>query len=253
MPYGVVSQGSYGGYKRKFGNVNRAPSAYASQLSRQMYGARSAPKVPVVTMLAQRRFKKRSYGQGGAEIKYLDTAVNTTANVTASVTSINTIAQGLTNILRIGNKIQIKSVAMRMSAYPFDPAVAIASNNHKWTLVLDKEPEAAAIATYNQIFTANSIQAFRNVGESDRFVVLAQGMWSHGDRRITAGSVYSDGGEIAKVWDKFLNINIATKYVLTTATQTAFGTNQLLFCVVSEQTDGNYAMDVNCRIRFTDE
>lgn len=246
MPYGIVSQQS--GYKRKKGNANRTPSMFASRLSRNLYGARSQP---VLALVPKRRFKK-SYGQVGPEMKFLDVQQSQSYNAGAQVVSINSIAQGLTNITRIGNKINIKSVAVRFSSIPVDTNVAVLPNTYKWCLVLDKEPEAAAVASYNQIFTGNSMTAFRNVGESDRFVVLATGTWAHGGRQVVA-PIYSDGGDMSNIVDKFVKCDIATKYTLTTATQTAFGTNQLLITTIAEQTDANVSQIIDTRIRFTDE
>lgn len=193
---------------------------------------------------------KKTYGQLGPEMKFLDTdQLNQTASATGQVYSMNTLAQGTTNITRIGNKIQIKSVMVKAVFESATGAVSASQNVGYWMIVLDKEPEAAAIASYNQIMSSNDIIAMRNIGESDRFVVLAKGSYAH---PYTAASVTQATGTEVFV-EKFVKCDIAAKYTLTTATQSAFGSNQLLFTWISQNSDTNKLMDLRTRIRFTDE
>lgn len=200
----------------------------------------------------KKSFQKKQYGQEGPEMKFLDNAFIQNANVTAQVNAISTLAQGLTNITRVGNKIAIKSVHLRASIIPLDGTLPVLANVHKWALVLDKEPEASAIASYNQIYSQNNVQAFANINYSDRFVILGTGTWAHG-QRIAAAVPYSDGGDMSKYIDCYRKVDINAKYLLTTATQTAIGSNQLLFVWISEQTDANIFAQFDCRIRYTDE
>lgn len=198
--------------------------------------------------------KKKSYGQKGVEMKFLDIASTFNASLTASVTSMSSLAQGLTNLTRIGNKIQIKSAAVRISAVPIANGTLVASNVHKWMIVLDKEPDVAAIAAYGDIMaTPAQVQSFSLISNSDRFVVLATGTWAHGGRSVTAGVVYSDGGEMSKYVDEWRKCDIAAKYVGTGATQASIGSNQLLFTIISENDDTNLIFNVITRIRFQDE
>lgn len=194
----------------------------------------------------------KKYGQEGAEMKFLDVLQSQSCNTTGQVVSMNSLAQGLTNITRIGNKINIKSVAMRISQIAVDTNVAVLPNVFKWSIVLDKEPEASAIASYNQIYTGNQVQAFNNINYSDRFVILATGTYAWGGRQIVA-PIYSDGGDMSKYEEAFRRVDINAKYILTTATQTAHSSNQILICTISEQTDGNVVQLIDTRVRFTDE
>lgn len=229
-------------------SVHESSGSTSKRLKRS--GSFSKPSTPM------RRKKTRTYGQVGPEIKFLDVeTLNEAASATPVVISCNTLAQGLTNITRIGNKIQIKSLALHMQGQPTTGAIdTTAPNTMKWSLVLDKEPEAAAIASYNQIYDGNNIHSMRNINESDRFVVLATGIqnWD-GCGQITAAGAFNQAAGSTFFVEKFVNCDIASKYTLTTATQTAFGTNQLLLAICWKNTDANHLLDMKTRIRFTDE
>lgn len=210
-------------------------------------------KAQEVSLTVGKKKKRQKYGHQGAEIKFLDVGTVFTADVTAQVLSMSTMAQGLTNITRVGNKIQIKSAAVKVHAGPLVAATAVVPNVHRWSIVLDKEPEPAAIASYNQIYTANNAVSFNNLNESDRFVILATGTWWHGGRATGSGVSYSDGGDMCYLLDERRVCDIAAKYQLATATQTAIASNQLLFTFVSENIDTNMSFTANTRIRYTDE
>jgi len=201
----------------------------------------------------KKSLQKKQYGQEGPEMKFLDSQAVLTPNVTGQVISMNTMAQGLTNSTRVGDKICIKSAGLRISSFPVDPTLDVQANVVKWSIVLDKEPEASALASYNQIYTGNSVQAWSNINYSDRFVILATGTWAYGQRRVLSTNAYSDGGEMSKYVDAYRKTDINSKYILTTATQTAISSNQLLFCIISEQGDANINMNYDARIRYTDE
>lgn len=197
----------------------------------------------------KRMKSKPTYGQAGPEFKYLDTnvAVALPPDSTAVVVGISNMAQGLTNITRVGNKIQIKSVEVKITLFN-EITFAHSPNAHRVSLVLDKEPEPAALASYNQIYTDDSVLSMRNIGESDRFVVLAV------EEFITDGALATTqtvNGTIFKTM--FRNVDIASKFSGTGATQANVATNQLLVCIESFVDDANADWYIRSRIRYTDE
>lgn len=205
--------------------------------------------VPYVAVVPQRR--KRSYGQNGPEVKFLDTASGATSNTTAVVTPLNLLAQGLTNITRIGNKIHIISVDMVLR-FQGSPTELVDPNWTRWAIILDKEPEAAAAASYNQIYMTNSPYAFHNPDYSDRFVTLATGdLMIEGSNQVTAVGWNQSGAP--RVTRNFRKCDINCKYIGTGATQASVGSNQLLFVCLQETTDTSSSWTANCRIRYTDE
>lgn len=195
----------------------------------------------------------KSYGQEGPEVKFFDTVVAPTFfNVTAAVYDMSTMAQGLTNITRIGNKVHIISAAMSMQ-HELNLGVSTLPNHARWSIVLDKEPEAAAIASYNQIYTSNNPISMRNISYSDRFKVLATGDFSQpGNLYVSENNQDAQCCSVGQI-RSFKKCDVNSKYVLTTATQTAVGSNQLLFCVAADVTDQNWLYNAHLRVRYTDE
>lgn len=225
--------------KRSFSVVSPTPF-----MAKKAKSSQSSKTVSI--SVTPKRQRRKSYGESGPEIKYLDTAIGpTAASTTAVVTPISTLAQGLTNITRVGNKIRIKSVSVQGFV---DTVVGNANSCvvKKWSLVLDKEPEAAAAASYNQIYTSNGVNAHRNIDYSDRFTVLATGTIS-----IDGASV--SGPFPTRTFEAYRTCDINSKYILTTATQTAIGSNQLLFCYTDSAIEPDVVVTAQCRIRFTDE
>lgn len=216
---------------------------------------RSAPAAAVVIQNAFRKRKLRKFGQSGAEIKFLDNAFGTTSSSTAVVNDIGAMAQGLTNLTRIGNKVQIKGIQWTVR-YRCDVGNAIVlPNNVRWSVVLDKEPEVAAVASYNQIYTGNTPYGFRNVGDYDRFVVLATGRMTLGgvDPGASLVSITMPADGCMKIEDGYKRVDIAEKFAGTTAAQASIASNQILFCYVMEFTDADSTFTIATRVTYTDE
>lgn len=210
----------------------------------------SSSRMAAIVPISSRR--RKTYGQSTPEIKFFDVSVGSTSNVTAVVTDLSTMAQGLTNITRVGNKIHIKSVALhaKMSNSP-STGVTSPENLCKWALILDKEPEAAAVASYNEIYTSNSPYAYNNLNNSDRFVILATGVESF-DASIFASAVGFQVGQTKWV-ERFVPCDVNPKYGGTTAAQTSVTSNQLLLATVWLNTDTASSATWATRIRYTDE
>lgn len=213
---------------------------------------KAAKKYKPTYMKAKKR-KVYKDGQEGPEIKYLDKeSLNVGFSSIAAVYDCSLMAQGQTNTTRIGNKICVKSIHVRLNGES-SIAADIQPNKHKWMLVYDKEPEPSALASYNQIMTSNDVIAFRNIGESDRFKVLAEGVFEVAgmDWVNTTGGAQPSNSSF--YLDKFIPLDINIKYTGTGATQSNVATGQLLFTFISQTTDGNGTYDFRTRIRYTDE
>ena len=115
-------------------------------------------------------------GKNGPEIKFSDLSIGPgVMGVAGTVIDAGTyLAQGVTQITRIGNKVQAKSIQLKADCL----AGGVAGDLIHWALVLDKEPELGAIAIYADIFTIPAInfaQGFINVNNSERFKILSSG------------------------------------------------------------------------------
>lgn len=196
--------------------------------------------------------KRKQYGQMGPEIKFIDSVVHagTSGTIVGSVVSLNNLAQGTSAITRIGNKVQNKSVEIKgtLLCNSANPGPL----QWKWAVVLDKEPDGTAVAAYTSIYITpgalyNISNGFRNNGESDRFVVLATD---------TITQVFGQESGVAHI-ERYIPIDVATKYIANTGAQGDFGTNQLLFTLICTGAANPAATEalafVTARVRFTDE
>lgn len=206
----------------------------------------------------------RKYGQSGPEVKFLDTVVTVTGALSGptaagSTAPINSMAQGLTNITRVGNKIQILSVEYQGCAKVNAPYTEMAIGaSWRWALVLDKEPEAGAIATYGAIYTSpiaatNQEIGFRVIDNSDRFVVLREGTIDSQPMQNAAGVIVAGTGDMYTNVKAYAKVNITTKFTGIGATQANMSTNQLLFIAACTTDDMDVQLVGACRIRYTDE
>ena len=227
--------------------IRRIPSGSANRVSRQ--SSFSSSRALVVS--APRR--KKSYGMKGPEVKYFDTTLQVAATSSGRVSSLSLMSQGTTNVQRVGNKTQIKSVASK-GDIKWD-AAGITSHPpgfHVVSIILDKEPELGAIATWADIYSIDETTSFLNINNSDRFVVLGTFRGHTGASSNTVGGIYGVG-PAGIDYDMFRAVDIAAKYVNTTAAQASAGSNQLLLAYISDVTDNACIMTMNCRIRYTDE
>lgn len=240
---------------RSFKNVKIARVQSIKSIRRQNMARQSklsSGRTAVVVTSSTRR--RKQYGQVGPEMKYFDSVAvadaTTTPDENGFVVSLNTIDQGVTAVTRIGNKVQNKSVEIKGSVN----AIYASSGPYqfRWAVVLDKEPQANAIAAYTDIYTRpgtgmNLINGFRNNGESDRFVVLATDTFTQ---------VSGNDSQLVS-FERFIPVDIATKYIASGVGQASFGTNQLLFTMIcvgnTQPTTGDVLANVTARVRFTDE
>lgn len=104
----------------------------------------------------------------GTEYKYNDVSWNTDATATETVVQLTSIAQGTTNLTRNGNKIQLKSVALRI-AYN---AESIAQNVRiRVMLVSDRQSNGTAY-TGVELLTSVTLVGASNITAFGRFHVL---------------------------------------------------------------------------------
>lgn len=106
----------------------------------------------------------------GAEHKYLDTAITTNVTTTPVVVGLTTMAQGDTIATRNANKIQTKSIDLRMRFVR-----ALVTNNQADTIrvmvVIDRQCNGNVL-TAAELLTASTIESHSNVTAFGRFHVL---------------------------------------------------------------------------------
>jgi len=114
-----------------------------------------------------------SWGTAG-ELKAIDTALSSTAiNTTEIITCINPCAQGSDIGQRVGREIIMKSVQLSGVFYPGGASVGDVIT---WSLVYDRQTNAAA-PVWTDVYTQDSTNPlFRNLNNRKRFKVLGSGM-----------------------------------------------------------------------------
>lgn len=124
--------------------------------------------------LARTMSSKRAAPTG--ELKFLDTSNSFTFDTTGEVPAngqLNLIPKGTGASERIGRKVHIKSIHMRSTIQP-NAVTWSGGAMIRFLIVQDKQCNGAA-ATWsgvNGVLAADTISAFRNLDNIDRFVIL---------------------------------------------------------------------------------
>lgn len=180
-----------------------------------------------------------------SELKYVDRDLTDIPTTTATVRSINLLAQGDGGSQRDGQQVRFKSCNIRgtigWNSAASGPIVT------RLCLVLDTMPQGttpaySAAAGSPCVFEASDPEAFRRLDSTHRFKIL----WS---RRIVVDSTYP-----LKRFSLYKKMSIVTKYFagITSGTSAAVMSNGLFFMCVSDQAVNGPGLDYSTRMRFID-
>ncbi len=190
------------------------------------------------------------------ELKFHDLAtVDTVVSATGStddIPSCNLIAQGVTEVTRVGRKCTIRKILWK-----FDlkiPTTATANETSEVVqvmLYLDKQANGAAAAVLDILETAANNE-FRNLSNSGRFVILMNRTYA---LNCPAGSgrgstdTLSYGEQV--VHDEFYkDCNIPLEFSATTGAITELRSNNIGILTISK--DGTANLNGKMRLRFSD-
>lgn len=185
-------------------------------------------------------------GPQGPELKQFDTIGTATAvanNTPLNVDLTGLMPQGVTTANRIGERIKIKSIYLKINMRISE--IATTGSYGKWALVLDKQQNAAYVSTVGTIFTpSNSNLNQINVQNLERFQVLATG--SSSQRMLPACC-------LGETWEKYVKADIGVRYPETTGYAVTNGL-YLIFTTDAPNTVNNpLIVDYNVRIKYSDE
>lgn len=181
-------------------------------------------------------------GPQGPELKTVDlvaagTAVTAAAPVVVSL--LAAIAQGTSSTTRIGDRIHIKSINVKINTATISSAVGI-NSFIRWSLVLDKSPDNAT-ATAGAIFANNGSNLTQlTVANLQRFQILRTGVNEVGFCTVT--------GPVGQTYDVYCPADIATRFPDATGEAVANG----LYLVVTTNQAANATIDYDVRVRYTD-
>lgn len=225
MPFGKITKSMI--YPKKYRNKKKRIVRKSSLPSKQARIARTPSTV---------------------EYKFCDDGTETVAaNTTGVVVCLNDeITQGSdADSNRIGNKIQMKSIALNIE----NKATATTGLNqsHRVMLVYDKETNGV-LPTVTDIFnsTNNLMYRHRSVLNNTRFVVLM-------DRYVTLQS--DTTGQNTCIWDKYVKLDSEEMFLNNSGDITGVGRGGLYLVVIGEIVAGVTAgtLTYNSRLRYTDD
>lgn len=105
-----------------------------------------------------------------AECHFIDTVISGDVNSTPVVTLLNGIAQGTTTSTRVGNRVYMEAVEVRLHITN-ETGSTDRLNQMRAILVLDTQANGSTL-TVPDVLTSTSLVAFEDLYESDRFVIL---------------------------------------------------------------------------------
>lgn len=192
---------------------------------------------------------------GRDELKFKDTPlVDVTYGAAGTITVLNNMSQGTDSIVRIGRRINMKSVFIR---YMLDSNFT-ENIFFRTILVVDMQANGS-LPLWTDIFVEANATTLTNLNNRDRFRILVdrQDMIEPGVSGAgPASGVGNAGGPTICFKQIYKKLNFQTTYNAgIQGTIADIQTGSLLLCTIASVTavgTGGYSTQVKCRIRFTD-
>jgi len=209
--------------------------------------------VPGYTRLsgAYKRFMPQNQG-GRGELKYFDTALSFTMDATGEVPAtgqLNLIAQGVTEVTRVGRLATVKSIQLRGTASFAPAAAATAATNGFIYLCLDTQTNGAAAAVTDVLTGNNLSTALVNLNNSMRFRILKRFKFTM-QPGAGATTAYNN---VVKTFDFYKRCNYVLDFSSTTGAITEIRSNNLFLLAGTDgASDDTITIAGNARLRFSD-
>lgn len=174
-----------------------------------------------------------------AEYKYIDTVttVSPVAN-TGTVTYLSGIAQGVTDITRIGNKILFKDIMWRMQASINDTALTSALR----IIVFSARQVNGVLPTVAEVLQTVSQLAPLNRDNTKQYVIIKDYLWSLN---------FANDSE-TKIVKGYHVLNYHANYDGATAAIGDAEENHLFMLCISDDATNGPVFTFDCRIKFYD-
>lgn len=189
---------------------------------------------------------------GSAEKKYFDTAFTPAdMSTTGLIFSLNRIEQGTSNIQRIGNKLTIKNINLRLIPYLTSSTNNVAGSVFRIMLLVDKQANGTEpVRSDILVGSAGDVTSFRNLNNDERFDVLYDKFitLNHNMEETTGGDSDIAKGQCKKVSKK---CNYVINYSSTTNDITAIRSNDVVLALFCDDSGGR--LKGSCRVKFLDQ
>ncbi len=206
------------------------------------------------------RIGRRAAGTGSAELKFHDidvdqAAADWSAGKIANGGSVCLIGQGVTESTRVGRKCVIKNINWRGTLKKSAAAGASVSDQTVTRVMfyLDKQANGATAAV-TDILVAADAQAFNNLNNKGRFLILMDKRMVLIPQASAGDGAANDTGAVFVPFTFFKSCNIPLEFS-GTAAPSVIGevrSNNLGILLISEEAGGDVALNSKLRLRFAD-
>lgn len=178
----------------------------------------------------------------GDDLKFFDASFNTDATTTPTVVDLNSFAAGSTVFDRIGNKVAMRSLELRVR---YSLEIITTNILARFVVVYDKNSNTAA-PTWTQVFDAATIESQRLVNNRSRFTILMD--------KVIAINQTSGGGVQKGFFKKYIKLKDPSvqfaSFEDSSNNQPVTGAISLMY--ISDVAAGTTDLDVvgTCRLRF---
>lgn len=182
------------------------------------------------------------------EKKFRDVNQVISADDTGSFTLLNGMAQGTSQSTRIGNKISMTSILLRLAA--FNGEAGASAPIIRYLIVYDKQTNAATPAI-TDVLTAATVLAPMNLANRDRFVVLAEDTFRPDNTFNDTAAI----AEYAEFRQRYIKIRLDTVFNNTSGGTVAdIQSGGLFIIALSTMVNGTAepVVTIYSRIRYTD-
>lgn len=194
------------------------------------------------------------FGPGSGELKFFDTTKAATSVTTASVVdaSLNLIGQGVTESQRVGRKCTIKGIFIKGQLLKAATTTqANGSERVRIIVYLDKQANGATAATIN-VLVASLVNSFRNMANSQRFVVLSDKTHTLNATAASGNGTTDESFESARhVRINIGNVAIPIEFSSTTGAIGEIRSNNIGILYLADS-GGLVTFGYTARVRFSD-
>lgn len=237
----------------------RVRSAVASGGSaRSAYLARKRAMQPNPGYTRTGGYYGRFQGAAG-ESKFYDQLLSATIDTTGTnELSLVTIAQGVTESTRVGRKCTVTSINLKgYVLWAVNQAYNTMANTRVKIVVCQDTQANGAACGWTDVYQSSTTIALRNLANSQRFKILKEWIVTPSSLAMTTtdnwATVANTVGLAPCTKLKFnKKCQIPIEFSSTTGAVTELRTNNICIMAVSDLGDDVHTLQLQCRVRFTD-
>lgn len=194
---------------------------------------------------------KRTISSRSIEKKFIDVVIGLTATTTAGAItghSMNLVAQGVTDVTRVGNKITVKNINVRLHLQMVSQAsIAPVNDVVRFVMYIDKQCNGQDCAVADILQQTSNTYAFRNMDQTDRFIILKD---KFVPLYLTTVDAALGSSGIARMLKFSKKLDLPIHYSSTTGAITEVKSNNIGWFIMSENAVASFSGQM--RMKFVD-